>query len=218
MKRVTDYATSVRVLAFVATFIQAAVPSSLYAQPAFNGYNGGCPGASYRLKLIRDSLIGTWVSAGDEVLLYDSIEHYTDRNNNDRQKDCEECCRASFHYDSNVRFNGTDHFGNTTGNQRFTSTNRQVVPDPDYLRRHNRVYSVECGDGGLSNSAGPVFVRLEVQVRNGTDAQTDGECTLSRMTLTYDDGSAYNVNMLSPTLMLRLPPSTRGNERLYHKQ
>ena len=204
-------------LALLAAVFNVLLTTYAGAQPAFNSYNGGCPGAAYRLKLIQDSLRGTWVASGDAVEFYDSTEHFLDRANNDREKECEACCRATWHYEATITFNGIDRFGNTTGHHRVASTNRSMIPDPAYMSRHNRVYGIDCGEIG-NGGAGPVFMHLEIQVRNGYEAQTDGACALSSMTLTYDDGSAYRVDMLSPKLLRRQALNGSRDERLYHKQ
>ena len=196
-----------RLAALALTALVSTVPAAAHAQ-YFNQFHGGCGGARMREQLVRRALLGTWVSSGDQVETYGGREHFTARSGTDRETDCEDCCRRTYHYDATITFRGGDAFGNVTGSYQTTITNSTANPDPAFMARHNRVYSVDCGQA-VHSSAGTVAVSLEVIVLQNEP----GVCNLSGITLRRDGGDdSYRLDMIDPRSF------KRDDGRIYQKR
>lgn len=196
-----------RLRATLAVFCVLGVQAS-QAQNYFNSFQGGCPGAFARKKLITDSLLGRWRSSGDERRVYGATEHFIGaRSGTDREKDCDACCISTYSYDATIRFSSIDAFGNIAGRYETSFTQVQVKPDPDYLARHNRVYRIDCG--GVAPNAGTVAASVDVVVL----VDETGTCRLSGISLTYDgEPEDIYLNMTGPQSF------RRSDGRIYRKQ
>src|ERR1700722_2429937 len=97
----------------VTAALALSVPSA-HGDGYFNNFYGKCDGAAYRLKLIKDSLVGSW-NFSEDYSESGGTEYYTSSDGDDKEKDCEDCCVASSHNEGRLELTKIDSFGNIEG-------------------------------------------------------------------------------------------------------